>query len=372
MTRSILAMLLLATVSMLPGDCSDGLDPDDVEETPRPKAGPGRVTGGAGPDVGVPGPLTAEVPAEWADQATALGGAAGADAAVSAFIAAGSEACPVLRGIVLDDGDLSRRGRAIQALTGIDDICSEDALLELHRVRSLPDLIRTWAAAGRVAQAKTMDDLIPLAGLVAEFPALQRPVGMRAEALLDDDVAAGHLIALSIDAPAMSGSVLALLRARPISEITAVMLEDARDPIRRQAAAVLGGLVNGNPDAAGKVIDAYRFTPGALRTSWQGGALYVPAARWDKAQAKALYRNLLSWQIFCEEEGLDGEKRQIGNNLRSVGIWRVAGYRRYNQDTFAAAKAYGQDEGPAALRELLKAHGLEGDARYGGRRQVTR
>lgn len=371
MTRSILVLFVLATAATTPGGCVDELD--DGDDAPEATPTPRRVTAGPTPsDAGTPGPLTAEVPPEWADHAAALGSAAGADAAVSAFIAAGSEACGVLRVIVLDDGDLSRRGRAVQALAGIDDVCSEDTLLELHRVRSLPELIRTWAAAGRVQQAKSMDDLVPLAALVSEFPALQRPVGLRAEALLDGNVAAGHLIALSIDAPAMAGSVLPMLRKRPTSEITAVMLEDARDEIRRQAAAFLGGLVGEDAARAAGVIDAYRFKPGTTRTVWQGGALYVPAARWNKDQARELYRNLLSWQVFCEEEGLDGEKRQIGNNLRSVGIWRVAGYPRYNQDTFAAAKAYGQDEGKAALRELLEPHGLKDDPRYVGRPQVTR
>ncbi len=384
MTRSLLALLVLTTASTTPRACTEDLE--DIDETPGPEATPTdtpKITGGEGPsnvtggppasgDAGAPGPLTAKVPEAWTDQATALGSAAGADAAVAAFVSAGAEACPVLSGIAMDDGDLSRRGRAVQALTSIDAPCAEDALLQLHRVRSLPDLIRTWAAAGRVNRAKSMDDLVSVAALVSEFPALQRPVGMRAEALLDGDVEAGHLVALSIDAPPLAGSVLPLIRNRPTSELTAVMLEDGRDPIRRQAAGYLGTLVGEDPTRAADVIAAYTFKRGAKKPLWSGGALYVPAARWDKDQARTLYRHLLSWQIFCEEEGLDGEKRQINNNLRSVGIWRVAGYSNYDYDTFAAVKNYGRDEGPEALRSLLAEHGLVGDSRYGAGLEVTR
>ncbi len=379
MTRSLLVLLVLTTASTTPRACHDDLEDTDEtpvagEETPAKLTAKPKITGGDPPagDPGAPGPLTAEVPAAWTDHATALGSADGADAAVAAFVEAGAETCPVLAGIAMNDGDLSRRGRAIQALTGISDVCAEDALLELHRVRSLPMLVRTWAAAGRVNRAQTMDDLIAVATLVGEFPALQRPVGMRAEALLDGDVAAGHLIALSIDAPPLAGSVLPLIRNRPTSELTAVMLEDGRDAIRRQAAGYLGTLVGEDPTRAADVIAAYRFQKGATKPLWAGGALYVPAARWDRTQARTLYRNLLSWQIFCEEEGLDGEKRQIGNNLRSVGIWRVAGYSGYDYDTFNAVRNYGRDESPEALRSLLAEHGLVGDPRYGAGLEVTR
>jgi hypothetical protein len=382
MTRSLLVLLVLTTASTTPRACSQDLDEiDEIEESPeggtptgKITGVPAQVTGGVPPtdDALPPGALTAQVPSEWVDHATALGSAAGADAALAAFTAGGASVCPVLRTIALDDGDLSRRGRAIQALATVADPCSEDALLELHRVRSLPMLVRTWAAAGRVSKARSIDELIPLASLVSEFPALQRPVGMRAEALLDGDVSAGHLVALSIDVSTLASSVLPILRQRPASELAAVMLEDARDPVRRQAAGYLGSLIREDATRADGVVGAYAFKKGAKKPLWSGGALYVPAAGWSQEQARDLYRNLLSWQIFCEEEGLDGEKRQIGNNLRSVGIWRVAGWSQYTTDTSTAVKNYGRDAGAEAHRTLLADHGLEGDSRYSLPRQVTR
>ena len=296
----------------------------------------------------------------------------GAAEAVATFTKAGAEVCPILRSVALEDGDMSRRGRAIQALTGIQDVCADDALLELERVRTLPLLIRTWAAAGRVARASTIEDLTSLAVLTGEFPALARPVSLRAESLLGPEVPADQLLELATDASTLSGAVLPLLRARPTEELLAVQFSHEKDPVRRQAAAYLGTFVGEDGGRAKVVIDSYAYPKGTTKVLWDAGALYVPAARWDKDQARALYRNLLSWQIFCQEAGLDGELRQVTNNLRSVGIWRTAGYARHHPDTFAAVAAYGADEGQAALTALLAEHDLQDDPRYRKALKVTR
>ncbi len=77
------------------------------------------------------------------------------------------------------DESLPKRGWAIAALAEIGGQDVDEYLLNVHADSNQPQLVRTWAAAARVSMTRTVNGLIEKANLVAQFPALGRPIGMR-------------------------------------------------------------------------------------------------------------------------------------------------------------------------------------------------
>jgi len=77
------------------------------------------------------------------------------------------------------DESLAKRGWAIAALGEIGGQDVDEYLLNLHADENQKRVVRTWAAAARVANTRTVNGLIEKANLIQDFPALGRPIGLR-------------------------------------------------------------------------------------------------------------------------------------------------------------------------------------------------
>jgi hypothetical protein len=336
---------------------------------------PGTVSSGTGSTLKLLEPRTSspiaassgalEVPEAWRSTVEELGEPATATAAVATLVEAGGAVCGLLRDVAHYDEDLSRRGRAVVALTSIGDDCADQALLEIHRYRSAPELVRTWAAAGLLNRARTLDELVAFQSMLGGGPALARPLEIRALALVEPDSDAGALLALWATVPGLQAALAPALTSRPPQELVAAMLTHDNGDARRFAAGLLAGL-DARPELVEAVVEAYRFRPGSEGVLWAGGPLYVPSFGWSAPDARRLIGHLIAWHVYCNERAMTGEQQQIYNNLRSVGLHRVAGYPRPDTNTRNLLAQFAQVEGVEALRALLEEQGLAEDPRYSG------
>ena len=102
----------------------------------------------------------------------------------------------------------------------------------------------------------------------------------------------------------------------------------ANSNIRRAAAGYLGNIARTKPRlVAFAVIQAYKFRKGAKSVPWDRGALFLPYLKWPRDQARELVSELLTWMVWCEFKKQHNQRRQIHNNLRSLQLARMAGYR---------------------------------------------
>ena len=74
-------------------------------------------------------------------------------------------------------------------------------------------------------------------------------------------------------------------------------------------------------------IQAYRFRAGAKRVPWDRGALFIPSLRWTKSTGKQLVGGLIAWHLWAERHNKAALQKQIHNNIRSLSLARVVGYR---------------------------------------------
>ncbi len=90
------------------------------------------------------------------------------------------EATTALKEVALDAEDLSARGWAIHGLVELGS--GEQTLEQVQDDQDNPELVRIWAAAGRIAlaDAEELDQLRPLAW---RWPELERPIELREAAL---------------------------------------------------------------------------------------------------------------------------------------------------------------------------------------------
>jgi len=169
------------------------------------------------------------------------------------------------------------------------------------------------------------------------------------------------LLELSVKNQALSSSFAKIIATADGRELASVMLRHEDDAVRRLAAGHLAAM----DDVGREVIALYAYEPGARAIPWKGGALYVPASGWGRREARALTGSLIAWHLHCDRTGLDAEKQQIYNNLRSVGLWRQAGMRSFpNQDTATLLGQWAEVVGVEAVAEMLRDQGVRHDAAY--------
>ena len=275
---------------------------------------------------------------------------------------------------VCSDGEkLPARGWAVAALGEIPGQDVEEILLAIQTDAEQPMLLRTWAAAARVARVRSAAALIEKADLIRQFPALARPLGKRLVAKLSNDsqgTSVGELIALGIKIPAIGQAIAPQILSAGSEPIVSVMLH-AKDPnIRRQAAAYLGALAAaGDASVARSVATACAFDPAARTVPWQGGPLFLPALNWSQqpTQAHRLVGNLIRWHLWCDRHGRVSEQRQIHNNLRSLTLARAAGYESpgwQEADVIVWLGAWGKAIGRKQLEQILKEQGVLESSRY--------
>jgi hypothetical protein len=100
---------------------------------------------------------------------------------------------------------------------------------------------------------------------------------------------------------------------------------------------------------------------------WKEGALFLPAISWNKSDATKLVGELVRWMLWCDVNNKQEEKKQIHNNLRSVALANVAGYRspgwqEVNADEWLVA--WGAVVGRKGIEEILKEQGLSKSGKF--------
>lgn len=93
----------------------------------------------------------------------------------------------------------------------------------------------------------------------------------------------------------------------------------------------------------------------------------MPGIYWERADARALVRNLIAWHLWCDRKGQSAEQNQIHNNLRSLRLADAAGYQSPGfgvADTPTWLLTWGKALGRAEVEKLLKQQGVEDVAKY--------
>ena len=94
--------------------------------------------------------------------------------AVEALVKQGAPAVPGLTGIAVEGSDLTQRGWAIVALSRINTAPAVKALEGLPGDSKQPALVRTWAAAALIKNAKDLSTLVALQKWTQSYPATRR------------------------------------------------------------------------------------------------------------------------------------------------------------------------------------------------------
>ena len=227
--------------------------------------------------------------------------------------------------------DPAQQGWAIVALSRIPSLAADEALRHITDDTTQSDLVRTWAAAGRVALCPSTDAVMEKTGLIQYFPAVARPIGRRLaeELAADGNVAVGQLIELTMRTPQLMQGLAPAILAQGTDAIAAAMVNHPNQQVRRQAAGYLGTVANqGQADeVAQAVTELVAFSPTAKRVPWVGGPLFIPGIQWEPAQARELVSHLVRWHVWCQTRQLTQEQQQISNNLFSVQLAQAAGYK---------------------------------------------
>ena len=186
----------------------------------------------------------------------------------------------------------------------------------------------------------------------------------------DNDVPPEKLLQTTLQVPTLQQALAPAILAIGPAPLTDVMTSSKDQNVRRQAAAYLGTLSQqGDNSVAGHVINVYVFEPQADSVSWDGGPLFLPGLAWPKAEAQQLVSQLVAWYLWCDLNNKKEKKKQIHNNLRSLGLARAAGYQSpgfKEVDTVTWLKIWGKVAGKDQLRAILAAQGVDGDAKYAG------
>jgi hypothetical protein len=138
--------------------------------------------------------------------------------------------------------------------------------------------------------------------------------------------------------------------------------------VRRLAAAYLATMARKKPRAmARSVIRLYRFVPNAKRVPWDGGALFVPWVQWKKGEAQKLVGHLLAWMVWSNERAKSAYQKQIHNNIRSLSLARIAGYRSpgWRQASVTQwIEIWGKAMGCEAVTAILRKQNLMSSGEY--------
>lgn len=277
-----------------------------------------------------------------------------------------------LLSVVRTDESTTKRGWAIAALAEIGGQDIDEYLLNVHADDNQEQIVRTWAAAARVSMTRTVNGLIEKANLVAQFPALGRPIGIRIVEKMSDDASQGDpekVLGVTQKVPLLQEALASTIMAFGPKKLTDVMIQSKDTNIRRLAAAYLGTLAQqGNGDeVASEVTRQLKFDIDASEVPWDGGALFVPGIQWSKEDARNLVGQLIRWNLWCDRKGKTQEQRQIHNNIRSLGLARAAGYTSpgWNDvDCVAWLKAWGAAVGREEILKILKEQDVDNNPEY--------
>lgn len=264
--------------------------------------------------------------------------------------------------------DYPERGRAILELGRIGGEAGLVPLATLAR-QSSDALVRTWAAAALMQRVESAETLLAMSDLVEQSPALVRPYSaawrVRSEHAEDGVGVAAALEAIA-RVPALQQEVLASFASAGTGPLLGILLESEYGGARRLAAGLLAGRASsGDAGVAAAVVRGLRYDDTAERLPWHGGPLFIPSVGWSTEGARALWRELIGWHLYCHRnEDADG-KRVIHNALNSWGLANAAGYPMPRNELSSTRwlLTYGEVVGVEPLRELLDEFEVEGDQR---------
>ena len=256
--------------------------------------------------------------------------------AVAEIIKQGPGALPHLKKLVLSDAPLVSRGWAIIATTRIKSPKSRKFLEAWSGDTQLPELVRTWSWAGRIETAGDLEELQKLLSFTHSMPSVKKAWNKRAREILESSGTLNSnnlesVLKLAAANPQLSSAIAPVILKQPVKKLTSLMFTSQNNHIRRMAASYLGTIANqrGVDEVAPELARMYRYSTkrGRKGVFWKGGGLFVPGIRWPQQSARKLMFNLIQWLQYTEGQGLQGESRQLMNNLRSVSLHRQAGVR---------------------------------------------
>lgn len=297
-----------------------------------------------------------------------------ADRTVAALVALGDEAVPLLSGEAIEGNDLERRGWAIACLAEIGGAEAAATLRRVHRDPQQSMLVRTWAAAGSLAMMESMKEIVENAPLLQQFPALERPFGLRILAELDrtnQPASPEKLLQLSLTFPLLQSAIAPRLRDIEAAELTTAMATAEDQNVRRQAAAYLAAIAWQGPkrhqEVSQAIVEQCRFDGEATDVPWSGGPLFVPAVAWNQRHGRQLVGDLIRWHLWCDRHDKLEEKTQIHNNIRSWTLAQAAGYQSpgfQEVDTVAWLTVWREAMGRDEVQEILREQGVVDDDKY--------
>ncbi|MGI9494736.1 MAG: DUF2330 domain-containing protein [Mariniblastus sp.] len=278
-----------------------------------------------------------------------------------------------LLAVVSIDENIPKRGWAIAALAEIGGQDVDEYLLNVHANNAQNTVVRTWAAAARVSMTRTTNGLIEKANLIRQFPSLGRPIGMRIVEEMkgnSEEVTASQVLEIALKVPQIAAALAPVITAYTPQQLTEVMVDGNVPQVRRMAAGYLGAIAGQGKreEVATSVVESLAFDAMAKDVPWKGGALFLPAISWQKPEATKLVGELVRWMLWCDVNNKQEEKNQLHNNLRSLALARVAGYKSpgwQNVDTNAWLLAWGSVVGRKGIEEILKEQDLIASGKYG-------
>ena len=295
----------------------------------------------------------------------------GAKAALKALVSRGEAAVPSLVKAAHEGGSLILRGWAVVALARIGTPEAAQGLRSIQDASNSSGLLRSWAAAGQIEMARSVEELVALAPAAASYPSVLRPLRLRLEMLLSrSQVSVEQLLELAIRQRQLQSVVAPRVLAAGAKPLVRAMTTSGDDNVRRQAAAFLATLASQDDQAAkvGRTVaKACAFSPQAQAVPWAGGALFVPSIAWRREEARQLVGHLIAWHLWCERNGKKNLQRQIHNNIRSLALARAAGYASPGWNDVGVDRwlqIWGKTVGRTELEGLLRAQGVHNDKRY--------
>jgi hypothetical protein len=292
-----------------------------------------------------------------------------ADDAKDALIKIGEPAVPHLLGEAIEGKSVIKRGWSIVCLGDIGGKEVEKRLTELYQDTKQPMLVRTWAAAAIVAQAKTSEELIKLAPLINTYPALGRPIGMRlldALAAKSGGASPEEMINVTLTVPQLQQALAPAIMTLGADKLVDVMKTSKNVNVAQQAAGYLGSIGGKDLDGVAKAVNAgYKFDPKAKTVPWTT-ALWVPGINWGKDHGRVLVGNLISWHLWCDLHDQKPQQQQIQNNIQGVGLAQQVGYQPMfgNITSDQWLTTWGQLVGRKEIRRMLEEQGVADKERF--------
>jgi hypothetical protein len=281
----------------------------------------------------------------------------------------GTPAIPYVWAEVVEQQPMVPRGWALVTLADMGETSVGKRLVKVYDNSKNPPLVRTWAAAARIRLVSSLSELRSLSSLTYRFPPAMRPFRLTFSRFINGKgVKVKDLLAMASQNYSLRRLVAPTVLSRGSKPLLRLLVRAKDNRVRRLAAAYLATMARKKPRAmARSVIRLYRFVPNAKRVPWDGGALFVPWVQWKKGEAQKLVGHLLAWMVWSNERAKSAYQKQIHNNIRSLSLARIAGYRSpgWRQASVTQwIEIWGKAMGCEAVTAILRKQNLMSSGEY--------